>query len=80
MRRYRCVSECDGSGPAGTIDRAGRSRAEDRYQDAAVVVESKRFGLPLDARDKDTSGQAGTPHGQLLRYLATAAIISALTR
>ena len=55
---------------------AARSRAEDRYQDAAVVEESKRFGLPLDARDEDAGGQARTPHGQILRYLSTADIIS----
>ncbi len=55
---------------------AGRSRAEDRYQDAAVVEESKRFGLALDARDEDAGGQARTPHGQILRYLATADIAS----
>ena len=62
---------------AAAKDRAaGRSRAEDRYQDAAVVEESKRFGLPLDARDRDARGQAGTPHGQILRYLATADISS----
>ncbi len=55
---------------------AGRSRAEDRYQDAAIVEESKRFGLALDARDEDAGGQARTPHGQILRYLATADIAS----
>ncbi len=47
-----------------------RPSAEERYQDAAVVAESKRFGLALDTRDQDTRGRAGTPHGQLLRYLA----------
>ena len=30
---------------------AGRPNAGERYRDAAVVEESKRFGLPLDARD-----------------------------
>ena len=55
---------------------AARPRAEDRYQDATVVEESKRFGLALDARDEDASGQARTPHGQILRYLATADIAS----
>ncbi len=54
----------------------GRASVEHRYQDAVVVEESKRFGLPLDARDKDAKGQAGTPHGQILRYLATADIAS----
>ena len=62
---------------AATKERAaGRSRAEDRYQDAVVVEESKRFGLELDSRDKDDRGQARTPHGQILRYLATADIAS----
>ena len=41
-----------------------------------VVEESKRFGLELDSRDKDDRGQARTPHGQILRYLATADIAS----
>ena len=31
---------------------------------------------PLDTRDEDASGQARTPHGQILRYLATADIAS----
>ena len=55
---------------------AGRPNAGERYRDAAVVEESKRFGLPLDARDSDDRVQAGTPHGQLLRYLSTADIES----
>ena len=55
---------------------AGRPNPGERYRDAAVVEESKRFGLPLDARDSDDRVQAGTPHGQLLRYLSTADIES----
>ena len=55
---------------------AGRSDPRGRYRDAAVVEESKRFGLPLDARDSDDRVQSGTPHGQLLRYLSTADIES----
>ena len=51
---------------------AARTRSEDRYQDALVVEESKRFGLPLDSRDRDDAARLGTPHGQILRYLATA--------
>ena len=62
--------------PAAKDRAAARPRAEDRYQDATVVEESKRFGLALDARDEDASGQARTPHGQILRYLATADIAS----
>ena len=42
-----------------------------RYPDALVVAESKRFNRPLDARGKTSS-----PHGQILRYLATADINS----
>ena len=49
-----------------------RTHSEDRYQDALVIEESKRFGLPLDSRDRDDTAQRGTPHGQILRYLATA--------
>ncbi len=44
----------------------------DRYRDALAVEESKRFGLSLDARDKDAKAQAISPHGQILRYLSTA--------
>ena len=62
---------------------AGRSDPRGRYRDAAVVEESKRFGLPLDARDTDdriqvadSARRAGTPHGQILRYLSTADIES----
>ena len=49
---------------------AGRSSSRERFLDALVVEESKRFGLRLD--DREVSGQASTPHGQILRYLATA--------
>ncbi len=49
-----------------------RTHSEYRYQDALVIEESKRFGLPLDSRDRDDTAQRGTPHGQILRYLATA--------
>ena len=52
------------------------AQPEGRYRDASVVEESKRFGLPLDARDSDDRVQSGTPHGQLLRYLSTADIES----
>ena len=46
--------------------------ADDRYQYATVVEESKRLDLPLDAPDADGGRRARTPHGQILRYLATA--------
>ena len=50
---------------------AARSIAEERYRDAIVVEESKRFGLALDARDSEGGHRARTPHGQILRYLST---------
>ena len=55
---------------------AGRANPEERFRDAIVVEESKRFGLPLDARDRDAGRQSRTPHGQILRYLSTADIES----
>ena len=51
---------------------AGKRRPEDRFADALVVEESKRFGLPLDARDPESGNRSRTPHGQILRYLSTA--------
>ena len=53
-----------------------RANPEERYRDAVAVEESKRFGLPLDTRDRDDRVQARTPHGQVLRYLSTADIES----
>ena len=55
---------------------ATRTIPEERFRDAIVVEESKRFGLSLDARDKDAGRQSRTPHGQILRYLSTADIES----
>ena len=51
---------------------AAKGRQEDRFSDALVVQESKRFCLPLDARDTDGRRGSRTPHGQILRYLSTA--------
>ena len=51
---------------------AAKGRAEERFSDALVVEESKRFGLPLDARDMDVGNRSRTAHGQILRYLSTA--------
>ena len=51
---------------------AVRTNPEDRYMDATTVVENKRFGLPLDSRDKNDGSQRSTPHGQILRYLSAA--------
>ena len=55
---------------------AARSKPRDRYRDALVVEESKRFGLVLDTRDENDKTVSGTPHGQILRYLSTAEIAS----
>ena len=54
--------------------RAGMSNQG--YTAATALEESKRFGLPLDARDRNDRVQASSPHGQILRYLATADIES----
>ena len=51
---------------------AAKTRPEDRFTDALVVEESKRFGLSLDARDAEGKHRSTSPHGQILRYLATA--------
>ncbi len=62
-------------------DAESKARATERnpgnpFQHAAVVEESKRFGLALDSRDQSDRAQRGTPHGQILRYLSTAEIKS----
>ena len=54
----------------------GKASAEERYRDAVVVEESKRFGLPLDARGQDGRRRATTPHDQIVRYLSTAEVVS----
>ena len=51
---------------------AARTNPNLRFGEALVVEESKRFGLPLDARDEHDLVRARTPHGQILRYLRTA--------
>ncbi len=58
-------------GDAQSKDLAAAKPAPKRYPDALAVAESKRFNQPLDARSKTSS-----PHGQILRYLATADINS----
>ena len=55
---------------------AAKPNPEARYPDAIVVEESKRFGLPLDARGADARQRSRTPHGQILRYLSTAEVES----
>ena len=58
---------------AGSKERAAaRSSPQERYRDAIVVEESKRFSLPLDARDIHDGHRSRTPHGQMRRYLETA--------
>ena len=51
---------------------AGRGSPEDRYRDALVIEESKRFALPLDTREATDNSRTGTPHGQICCYLSTA--------
>ena len=53
-----------------------KASAEQRYPDGVAVGESKRLGLPLDARDGERLRASRTPHGQMLRYLSTAEIES----
>ena len=53
-----------------------RESAEQRYKDGVALVESKRLGLRLDARDGENGRVSRTPHGQMLRYLQTAEIES----
>ena len=57
-------------------DADSKARAGNPFQYATVDEESKRFGLALDSRDRNDRAQRGTPHGQILRYLATAEIES----
>ena len=62
---------------AGPKERASAEPiAAARARHAAVVEESKRFGLPLDERDREAGYHARSPHSQILRYLATAEIES----
>ena len=51
---------------------AARAKPDQRYLDALVIEESKRLGVPLDTRDQSDAAKAGTPHGQILRYLSAA--------
>ncbi len=55
---------------------AAKKKPHDRYRDALVVEESKRFGLALDTRDESDKIVSGTPHGQILKYLSAAEIAS----
>ena len=55
---------------------ASRTDPEARFHDALLVLESKRFGLPLDSRDGSDRVQRSSPHSQILRYLQTADTVS----
>ena len=58
---------------AASKERAtARNATSDRSREALVIEESKRFGLPLDAREADGGNRSRTPHGQMLRYLRSA--------
>ncbi|MCY3777035.1 MAG: restriction endonuclease, partial [Candidatus Aminicenantes bacterium] len=64
------------AGAKSKLRAAAKKRPDDRFRDALAVEESKRFGRALDARDQVGQMKAGTPHGQILRYLSTAEIVS----
>ena len=53
-----------------------RRNSQDRYKDALLLQESKRLSRSLDNREEGDKVQEGTPHGQILRYLSTADIVS----
>ena len=53
-----------------------RTNSQDRYLDALLIEESKRFALSLDSRDPNDNAKPGSPHAQVLRYLATADTVS----
>ncbi len=53
-----------------------RTNSQERFLDSLVIEESKRFELPLDTRDQGDKAQTASPHGQILRYLATADTIT----
>jgi hypothetical protein len=54
-------------GDTETMDRATKLDAYKRYALGLCVVESKRWGRPLDREDRGT--EAGVPSTQMLRYL-----------
>ena len=64
------------SDPEAKERAAKKCKPNERYCDAAVVEENKRFRLPLDSRGGDNGTQSRTPHGQILGYLSTAEIVS----
>ena len=73
------------SDPEAKRKASARKHPQDRFQDALVVLESKRVGRSLDNRtgnENVTEGagdkpvREGSPHAQILRYLSTAEIVS----
>ena len=60
------------SDPEAKEKAVARPNPDARFQDALLVQESKRFGLPLDSRNTDGKHRSRTPHGQILQYLSTA--------
>ena len=61
---------------ASKMRATARTDSDDRFQDALVVQESKRFGLALDQRNRTDGLRGGSPHGQMLRYLTTVDVAS----
>ena len=63
---------------ADALDNAQRrTNSEERFRDATAILESKRFGLPLDSRDKaDIVQHRSSPHGQIQRYLSSPTIVA----
>lgn len=55
---------------------AARTGPAERFLDAVLVEESKRFDLPLDSRNADDQVQMASPNAQILRYLGAADIES----
>ena len=60
------------SDPEAKEKAVARPNPDARFQDALLVQESKRFGLPMDSRNTDGKHRSRTPHGQILQYLSTA--------
>ena len=55
---------------------AAQASSADRFEDAVVVEESKRYDRALEGREGGLTSSGSTPHGQILRYLSTADVES----
>ena len=53
------------SDPEAKEKAVARPNPDARFQDALLVQESKRFGLPLDSRNTGGKHRSRTPHGQI---------------